>query len=362
MWEMTRSNGTFLYERAYDPMTGKSRTLSVKINGTSAKAKKEAQKKLMEKLENYQPKKLHLSDLIKYYNEEHERTVRESTYKRDEHALKTMLGVVDDILIEKMTAGYIRRKLVESGKDNSTCNELIKRFKTFLGWAYRNDYIERDVMDKLQLFPDKSAREKVQDKFLEKEELQKLLDAIELERHRLMTEFLALSGLRIGEAIALNDEDVTDKYVIVSKTYNEALCSLGPAKTATSNREVFIQPELADCIRRIRTCMKRQRLQFGYKENGFFFSGIDGGRLGYAAYNKVLKAAAKTAVPNKQVTPHCLRHTMTSLFAEAGIDLETISRRLGHEDSAITKRVYMHVTEARKAKENEQIKKVNLLA
>ena len=127
-------------------------------------------------------------------------------------------------------------------------NELIKRFKAMLIWGYRNDYLGREVADKLTKFPDKTAREKVADKFLEKEELQRLLNAFELDRWRLLTEFLALSGLRIGEAVALNNEDVDDEYIHVTKSYSESFSRMGDTKTKCSVRDVYIQPELADCI------------------------------------------------------------------------------------------------------------------
>ena len=106
----------------------------------------------------------------------------------------------------------------------------------------------------------------------------------------------------------------------------------------------------------------RQRMMFGYEDQGYFLSGIDGGRVGYAAYNKYLKEIAKKTVPDKDVTPHALRHTMTSLFAEAGIPLDVISRRLGHESSDITKRIYLHITETRKIQENQQVSSITLLA
>lgn len=362
MWELTRPAGTFLYERVTDPMTGKSRVLSVKIQRLSTSGRKDAQRRLREKIDAAQPHRMHLSELIDIYNAEHIRLVRKSTYDRDASSLRTMLKVIDDVYVDAMTAGYIRRKLVESEKENSTLNELIKRFKTFLGWAYRNDYCGREVGDKLQLFPDISAREKVANKFLEREELKALTDAMELERWKLLTQFLALSGLRIGEAIALNDSDVGEEYVSVKETYSEKYRSSGPAKTASSVREVYIQPELADIIKKIRVCMKKQRIMLGYEDKGYFLTGIDGGRVGYASYKKYLKEIAAEVVPDKNVVPHTLRHTMTSLFAEAGVPLDVISRRLGHESSGITKRIYLHVTESKKIQENRQVASVTLLA
>ncbi|MEK5217112.1 tyrosine-type recombinase/integrase [Psychrobacillus sp. FSL H8-0487] len=44
------------------------------------------------------------------------------------------------------------------------------------------------------------------------------------------------------------------------------------------------------------------------------------------------------------MSTHSLRHTHTSLLAEAGVALEQVMDRLGYSDDQITKNVYLHVT------------------
>lgn len=51
---------------------------------------------------------------------------------------------------------------------------------------------------------------------------------------------------------------------------------------------------------------------------------------------------------NIDLTPHSLRHTHTSLLAEAGGSLEEIMERLGHTDDDTTRQVYLHVTKSMK--------------
>ena len=85
-----------------------------------------------------------------------------------------------------------------------------------------------------------------------------------------------------------------------------------------------------------------------------------GDRLYYRAYNKYLRELSKR-IPGRFITPHALRHTHVSLMAEAGMDLEAISRRLGHEDSKVTREIYYHVTKKQKEKDREQIKDICLL-
>ena len=359
MWEQTRNGTLYLCERSYDPRTGRSKTVTVKIAKDTAGGRKEAQRRLLEKLEENKPKKMRLSDLIWLYEKELEKTVRESTYRRNCCSLNTMLGILDDIYLDYLTAGYVRTKLLETGRKNNSMNELLKRFKAMLMWGYRNDFIGREVADKLTLFKDSTKKDRIADKFLEKEELQRLIECFDLERWALTTEFLALTGLRFGDNYY---KQLQDKYISVTKSWSEAFRILGDPKTKSSIREVYIQPELAEVIRKIRICMKKQKLMFRYEDHGYFFAGADGDRIGYAAYKKQLAEAAQKAGIEKNVTPHVLRHTMTSLFAEAGVPLEVISRRLGHDSSEMTRSIYLHITKIHRTKDNQKVKDVTLLA
>jgi integrase len=61
--------------------------------------------------------------------------------------------------------------------------------------------------------------------------------------------------------------------------------------------------------------------------------------------------------PEIDCTLHALRHTHVSQLIAAGMDILTISRRLGHASAAITLRVYGHLfanTDARAAEIMEE--------
>ena len=47
-------------------------------------------------------------------------------------------------------------------------------------------------------------------------------------------------------------------------------------------------------------------------------------------------------------------------MVENGAQLESISRRLGHEDSVITRKVYLHITKKMKEKDNQQFAAINI--
>ena len=157
----------------------------------------------------------------------------------------------------------------------------------------------------------KSQREliqdKMQEKYMEREELQAVLEAIDVKRWELLTRFLCLSGLRIGELVALEDKDIDDEYIHVNKTYSLDGKVSAP-KTAGSVRDVYIQPELAAVIQEIRTYMRSQKLAFG-KPSKLFFPDEDGSYLHYNNYRIYFKRICKKTI-GKSITPHACRHTM----------------------------------------------------
>ncbi|KAB7665558.1 tyrosine-type recombinase/integrase [Bacillus sp. B1-b2] len=84
---------------------------------------------------------------------------------------------------------------------------------------------------------------------------------------------------------------------------------------------------------------------------GFIFTNLNH-LPGYPILTKFvvnrMKRLLKHSGLNSKLTPHSLRHTHTSLLAQAGVELDEIMDRLGHEDDEITKKVYLHITSHRR--------------
>ncbi|AVF24655.1 integrase [Paenibacillus larvae subsp. larvae] len=55
-----------------------------------------------------------------------------------------------------------------------------------------------------------------------------------------------------------------------------------------------------------------------------------------------------------ELTPHSLRHTHTSLLAEAGVSLPEVMERLGHKDEDTIKNIYLHVTKEMKKEASQK--------
>lgn len=362
MWIATHNGKQRLEERVTDPVTGKQRIVSVVLKKNTATCRKEAEIKLRAKINSSKPSQMKLSDLFAKNIVEQERTLKLSTVSRNRMTYGTLTKILDDPYVNKLTAGYIRERLLSTGRSATTINEWMSRLKTVLRWAYRNDIIsDYSVIEKLvPLKEEKSHREKIKDKFLDTDELNKLLPELMIPRWRLLTQFMVLSGLRFGEVAALDVSDVDDSYIHVTKTLSPIQRVITSPKTMDSIRDVYIQPELAECISSIRIAMQEQADNYGYVSD-YFFSDPDGERIDYAAYNNYLKENAERVLGRKHITTHVLRHTHTSLLAGQGIPLDVISRRLGHHDSQITKDVYLHVTKSRKNLDDDIMSNVQIL-
>ena len=350
----------YLIEYYIDPNTGIRKRISVKLSSDSEKAKQTAIKRLTEKLSRIEDKKVLLSECVSLWLKECQRAIKPSTYRKYRITFDSIQKIIGDAYVDKITAGYIRQRFIDSGEANRTLNGYLKVFKTFWRWAYRSDFVKSpEVAEKLQFFQDTPKRDRIQDKYLEPEELKKLLDVMVEKRWQLVTEFLALSGLRIGELASLMKSDISGDYIHVTKTYDANNKIVTSAKTYTSKREVYIQDELKDCIIRINEYCKFQAEVCGYTSI-LFFPDTDGGYMQYYTYRKYLSENAVKAI-GRHITPHTLRHTHASVLFARGVDLQAVSERLGHSDSKITKEIYLHKLQELKEKENRQLNKIHIV-
>lgn len=206
------------------------------------------------------------------------------------------------------------------------------------------------------------VREKDRYKYLEHDEITKLFDGMKNEKWKLLSEFLILSGLLIGEAIALNDDDVdmTNKVIHITKTYAPAIKAISSTKTQMSCRDVYMQPELYDCCHRIKIYIKREQMIFAYRSDIFIPNVNTGSYIPYNTFEYYVRRNTERLI-GRRLTSHAFRHTHVAMLAENSVSLDTIMRRVGHADSRTTKDIYMHVTKNMKWQDAQQISIVKII-
>jgi len=62
--------------------------------------------------------------------------------------------------------------------------------------------------------------------------------------------------------------------------------------------------------------------------------------LSNVKYNEYLKVVAQTAGVDKPITSHWARHTGATVLLNAGVDMETVARILGHSSTKVTRSTY----------------------
>ena len=351
--EKTSSGGLRLVERVTDA-TGKQRRVTVPLEKDTPRARKAAENELFEKMRHISTPLTEMS--LNQAVEEYFRIkkCRESTKTAQKTILKRAVEILGaDTSLSALSHGTVMRAFLLSDFKAHTLNQTIGMFKTFSKWLYNMEYTSIDVGDRLQKVKDDRPEKDPESLYLEQKQLKNLLDQLNGKDQMAyyMTRFLALTGMRIGEASALTPEDVGDKYISITKAYDNMTYTVSVPKTKTSIRQIYIQPELRELITEFMKWRNLDMMAYGLRPPTLFYS-RRGGYYIERLYNRALPPG---------IHPHMLRHTHVALLAEQGMSLEAIARRLGHDGTQTTKKVYYHVTEKTKKKDEEKMAQIRLL-
>lgn len=361
-------DGKACYRMPYKcPLTGKTKRVSVVYDKDTVRNRRRAEEYLQDQIDNILldvDLDIEVSKVLESYFKEKEGNIKESTMKRNKGALTRLTALLPEGTRIRSVKSTVWKDILTKKSKNKpgTYNEYLKRLKSFLVWAYDNEYLKsKESFEKLKAKPTVSAHKKVTDKYLEQDEAISLINGMEgMDQWQLLTKFLILSGLRIGEAMALERDDIYNGFIHVTKTYNSTIDKVTPPKTVDSVRDVSIQKELSVVIRDILKYNGEMSLLYKCRNKLLFPNFKHNSYMHYDSYRQYLIDTSKRVLGRK-VTPHVLRHTSASMMLAADISIEMISRRLGHADSKVTKEIYLHIMEERKKKDADRVIDIKML-
>lgn len=217
---------------------------------------------------------------------------------------------------------------------NNTKRDIAKMLQRALNKAVETRLITFNPMIGVVL----PAKQVIETETFTSEETKKILTYLKNnEKHKRNYAIFSVAfatGMRIGEILALQADDIHNDYINVSKTTKiaENKSIITGATKSKKSRKVSV-PD--DIIKLLRTLTPNQ--------NGFLFYGerdrqlIAENNMQYP-WQCILRDCG---IPYKKI--HAIRHTHATYLLENGVSITQVSKRLGHSTVTTTLNCYSHL-------------------
>ncbi|MBS0289167.1 MAG: site-specific integrase [Proteobacteria bacterium] len=210
----------------------------------------------------------------------------------------------------------------EKRSRRSTANRILTVLKAILNKAFQDEMIDDDLPWRRVKPFEKVDEPKI--RFLTESEAKNLIDACDPYLQKLVQAAL-YTGARYNELSSLRVADVQLEV----------------------NSSIFIQPSKSGKGRHVPLNEAGdaffRHILTGKLGSEHVFTKQDNTRWGKNHHVRLLKEACLRAKIEPAINFHELRHTYASLLAQAGVDLLSISKLLGHADTRVTSRHYAHL-------------------
>lgn len=231
---------------------------------------------------------------------------------------------------------FLARHYTKKNKEalsKSTQNYYLIALRQFLTFLSEKE-IPCLTPEKIKL--KKEAKEKTI-QFLTLEEVKKLLEAPDISnpiglRDRAILETFFSTGMRVGEIVKLNREDLNIK----PETKDLEVSIVGKGNRV---RTVYFSERAIFWLKKYLETRKD-------KEKALFVSYRGKNklqRLSVRSFERIVKKYAQKVGISKKVVCHTLRHTFATDLLKKGVDLRIVQEFLGHKNITTTQ-IYTHIT------------------
>jgi integrase len=256
------------------------------------------------------------------------------------------------VTLEKLNvehvSGLIARKLREPTLSARSVRYVLLVLRNALNKAVRWGLVGRNVASLVD--PPRIPSHDV--RVLSPGETKRLLDAARGEPIEALVVLAVSTGLRMGEALALQwtDIDLERRQLRVMKSLQRVRGQgqvLLETKTRRSRRNIVLPVKTAEALRNLRLDQHevRRSAGIGWHDLGFAFTTHTGRPLDQRdvlrSFRRILR---KAKLPTMRF--HDLRHSCASLLLAEGISPRVVMETLGHSRIAVTMDTYTHVMPA----------------
>ncbi len=287
--------------------------------------------------------------LDQWLEQAHRHVIRASTYPGYRGILnKHMIPELGHIRLQQLTPQHIQAfydKKLKEGLSPSTIRRFHAILHRALDTAVQWNLIGRNVSNIVSL-PRKGGR-RIQP--LSEEQAKRLLQAVRGQPLEAMITVALVTGMRMGELLALrwSDVDMETGSVQVSHTINRygsgGLIESEP-KTAAGKRRVLLPPFAVGILKehRARQATLKAKAGVTWKDNNLVFTN----RVGWFIESTNLRTMFRQLLEDAglpRIRFHDLRHSAATLLLSMGVNVKVIQELLGHSNVSITLQVYSHM-------------------
>jgi integrase/recombinase XerC len=239
------------------------------------------------------------------------------------------LDQIDHITIRDFLA-----QLAAKGNQKSSMARKLSAIRSFFRFLHRRGWI---AANPARLVKTPKVAEKPP-RFLSLKEVEKILELPDPtvpkgKRDRAMLELLYGSGMRVGELVGLNLEDLSMNERLVKvrgKGKKERLVPFGEKAREALREYLRARTQI---LARLRTC----------RDPAALFLNLRGGRISVRAVQDHLARYVREGALLLDVHPHLFRHSFATHLLNNGADLRCIQELLGHESLSTTQK-YTHLS------------------
>ena len=230
-------------------------------------------------------------------------------------------------------------------------NRCITNFKEIFDYAVRHKYIDNNPAFLLKTFKKTNseilAKSERENNIWSYEEFGCFMDHVEGMGYKALYFTLFNTGMRLGEALALQWKDYSQKKLNITKSVTKKTekgsYEIKMPKSISSIRTVAIDDSLNQFLLEYkRTEMEKD----GFCEEWFMFGGVRPYPESCVSQRKN-SAIRRSGV--KKIRIHDFRHSHATILINQGMNIVAVSKRLGHSDVNITLKVYTHLLEEKNA-------------
>jgi integrase len=284
------------------------------------------------------PSELNLLSLWSQYKSAKANLVAATTQKGDWSEVDRALAAVSPESLEFFTssASLLLKELLERYA-GSTTKKVLENIRAANYWAIEEELLTKNFYSRLFKNIPKSQKSGRSQKCFEPHEIEYILAAFTSNEfcskfstrshsyYRGYVEFLALTGFRPEEAIALTWADVKNGEIIVSRAYSQGILK------STKTYEARSFPINSQLGKLLKSLPRTQNLVFPSTEGGH----INQHNFNERYWKPIIKQLIVSGKVDEYLPTNNLRHSWITRMLRARLDIATVARLAGNKPDTI---------------------------